>query len=202
MGANKALISMGEGPLLERAAQGALDAGATSVGVIAPEDVFSGLFPCPPPGIWRTLENPPHGGPVAGIAAGFEALSARSEPERGPDFVAVVACDLPGAPDALSALVGQAKRFGNVASVDGFLGLDAQGWRQPLLALYSSSYLETVLAELLVTRAQGVRNVAARRLLDGGKFVNLPLSERLTQDVDTVEDIDRYKLLTEGNFDS
>ncbi|MCG7308570.1 molybdenum cofactor guanylyltransferase [Brachybacterium sp. ACRRE] len=74
--------------------------------VVAPDSVEV------PSGVLRTLEDPPAGGPVAGIAAGLALLRAHEEeqsgrdPEAGepedgaadgPNDVLVVACDLPGA---------------------------------------------------------------------------------------------------------
>lgn len=197
MGKNKALLSLGEGPLLRRAVLGTLEAGSRLSGVIAPERVFDRLFEEPnnlP--VLQALEDPPHGGPVAGVAAGLTVLESHWKDEGGPpQFVAVLACDLPGAPRAIGALVSHAHQWVDVEGLAGFVGVDEEGWTQPLLTLYSTAHLREVLTELRETREWGVRNVAARRLLDKGRFVRVPLPELLTADVDTTEDVERYRKL-------
>src|SRR5690606_12798035 len=72
-------------------------AGARRVVVVAPQTVPV------PDGVVRTLENPPHGGPVAGIAAGLHALGVEAAP-----LVLVLACDLPGAARAVPRLLAAA----------------------------------------------------------------------------------------------
>ena len=192
MGEDKALLAVGSEPLLKAATLGALAAGAQSVGVIAPEATFRELFAdAPDPRVWRALEDPPHGGPLAGVAAGFQALSGKVEAgETVPaPFVAVLACDLPGAPTALQQLTGVEVDAGT----DGVVAVDEGGWDQPLLALYETAYLGQRFAE--IERETGVRNVAARRLFDGGQFTRVALPAALTRDVDTRADIAEYALI-------
>ena len=56
-----------------------------------------------PDGVLRTLENPPLGGPVAGIAAGLARLAA--EPGGPAPRTAVLTCDAPESWRALPPLV-------------------------------------------------------------------------------------------------
>src|SRR5690606_34260289 len=89
-GRDKAALTVGGRPLLDRVldAVPVLGGGVVVVGDTAV-----------PEGVARTLEDPPDGGPVAGIAAGLEQL------RPGAPWVAVVAVDQPGAAPALQALL-------------------------------------------------------------------------------------------------
>ncbi|MFE5775415.1 molybdenum cofactor guanylyltransferase [Brachybacterium sp. NPDC056505] len=98
-GVSKPDLLLGGRRLLDRV----LDAGSgcAPLVVVAPDSVEV------PSGVLRTLEDPPAGGPVAGIAAGLALLRAHEEGQSagdlgngsadGPRDVLVVACDLPGA---------------------------------------------------------------------------------------------------------
>lgn len=114
-----------------------------------------------PEGVLRTLEDPPDGGPVAGIAAGLAALGP------GAAWVAVVAVDQPGAAAALAALVGELARElegrtgDDVDDVDAIGHVDAEGHRQWLLALYRRDPLEASLAALGAARHTSVRRLVA-----------------------------------------
>lgn len=111
-----------------------------------------------PEGVLRTLEDPPDGGPVAGIAAGLAALGP------GAAWVAVVAVDQPGAAAALAALVGElvGELEGRTGEdVDAIGHEDAEGHRQWLLALYRRDPLEASLAALGAARHTSVRRLVA-----------------------------------------
>lgn len=111
-----------------------------------------------PEGVLRTLEDPPDGGPVAGIAAGLAALGP------GAAWVAVVAVDQPGAAAALAALVGElvGELEGRTGEdVDAIGHEDAEGHRQWLLALYRREALEAALAALGAARHTSVRRLVA-----------------------------------------
>ena len=66
----------------------------TSVTVVAPPSVQL------PPGVQRSLEDPPLGGPVAGIAAGLACLHPAKE------LTLLLSCDAPLAARCLPALAG------------------------------------------------------------------------------------------------
>lgn len=154
----------------------ALDAasGARRVVVVAPPSVAV------PPGVLRTLEDPPHGGPVAGIAAGLGALEdddGVSSPT--PSLVLVLACDVPGAAGAVPDLVRVA-----AASPGGACLVDAAGHRQGLVGVYRRQGLRARLAEL-----GGGRDVSVRALLAGLPLTEVRARETETADVDTWADL-------------
>ena len=72
-GQDKAALEVGGRSLLDRVLEGAGDLGGDVV-VVGDTPV--------PAGVLRTLEDPPDGGPVAGIATGLAALDAAASGER------------------------------------------------------------------------------------------------------------------------
>ncbi len=130
-----------------------------------------------PDGVVVTREDPPFGGPVAGIAAGLVAV-----PEPAP-WTLVLACDLVRPERAVDALLWAAD---DTADADGFVAVDEDGRRQPLLALYRSSALREAV------RALGdPTDAAVRRLTAGLRLVEVPLSDGLCADVDEPADAAR-----------
>lgn len=153
-GQDKAALELGGRPLLARVLDAAPALGGRAV-VVGDTPV--------PPGVLRTLEDPPGGGPVAGIAAGLAALAAGA-PGGGADpsvarWVAVVAVDQPGAAGALAALHAVLPGVGE--DVDAVGHEDAEGHRQWLLAVYRRASLETALERLGEARHRSVRRLVA-----------------------------------------
>ncbi|MCS5487074.1 NTP transferase domain-containing protein [Curtobacterium flaccumfaciens pv. beticola] len=147
----------------------AASAGARSVVLVGLRDGRTA-----PDGVVVTREDPPFGGPVAGIAAGLVAV-----PEPAP-WTLVLACDLVRPERAVDALMRAAD---DTADVDGFVAVDEDGRRQPLLALYRSSALRDAV------RALGdPTDAAVRRLTAGLRLVEVPLSDGLCADVDEPAD--------------
>ncbi len=130
-----------------------------------------------PDGVVVTREDPPFGGPVAGIAAGLVAV-----PEPAP-WTLVLACDLVRPERAVDALLRAAD---DTADVDGFVAVDEDGRRQPLLALYRSSALREAVQAL-----GDPTDAAVRRLTAGLRLVEVPLSDGLCADVDEPADAAR-----------
>ncbi|MDP9833344.1 molybdenum cofactor guanylyltransferase [Trueperella abortisuis] len=99
--------------------------------VVAPEGVAV------PAGAIRTLEDPPHGGPLAGIAAGLERLCGFSDDA----VVGLGTCDAPLAPRlypqllARLELVGAGPAGGSVPPC-GVVPAADQGWLQYLHGIY------------------------------------------------------------------
>jgi molybdopterin-guanine dinucleotide biosynthesis protein A len=118
-----------------------------------------------------TLEDPPSGGPVAGIAAGLAFGSA--------PVIVVVSCDLPWLTKAdVSRLVD------GLGGHDGHGLRDTHGREQQLAA----AYRRTALADA-ITRIGDPRDKSVRRLV---KELDLVWSEptRAGDDVDTWSDFD------------
>ncbi|WP_103061930.1 molybdenum cofactor guanylyltransferase [Actinomyces qiguomingii] len=164
--------------------------------VVAPESVLV------PPGVLRALEDPPLGGPVAGIAAGLARLSTTVSGNGSEEtmsgtvtdvpapLTAVVTCD---APEAWRALPALAKELEDHAGADGACAVD-HGQVQYLLGIYRTA----ALAERVAPGGAALRDVAVRRTLGGMDLIRLELSKRgeklahVARDLDTWADIRAY----------
>jgi molybdopterin-guanine dinucleotide biosynthesis protein A len=144
-------------------------ADAASTVVVGPPSVAR-------PGVPTVLEDPPDGGPVAGLAAGLAALESPSA------LVAVLACDVPRAGAALPALLAGA----SVGGVDGARLVSVDGRPQHLVAVYRSSSLAAA-----IRRLPTVRGASMRTLLAGLTLVDVPDTEDAAADVDTWPDAER-----------
>lgn len=129
--------------------------------------------------VLQTLEDPPDGGPVAGIAAGLDALAP------GTEWVAVAAVDQPQAARALGALAGEVAHVG--AEVQAVSPVDATGHRQWLLAVYRRSALAAALGAL-----PDVRDTSVRRLVSGLRWHEVAVDAGHLGDVDTWEDVEDW----------
>jgi molybdopterin-guanine dinucleotide biosynthesis protein A len=119
-------------------------------------------------------EDPPGGGPVAGLAA---ALPLTAE-----GIVVVLAADMPFAGRAVEPLLAA------VAGHDGALLADSGGVPQPLAA----AYRRTALAERLHAVGDG-QGVAMRRLVAGLDLVSVPDTSGAATDCDTWADVERVR---------
>ncbi|WP_208320611.1 NTP transferase domain-containing protein [Actinomyces sp. ZJ308] len=137
--------------------------------VVAPERVTL------PDGVLRALEDPPLGGPVAGIAAGLARLS-RGEPAAGP--AGVLTCDAPSSWRALPALA-EALRDGE-PELDGVCAR-GDGHAQYLLGLYRRQALYEAVAPGGTPR----RDTAVRRVLGSLRVTALPVPQGVVRDLDT-----------------
>lgn len=154
----------------------ALDAtrGAAAVAVVAPGGVAV------PEGVLRTLEDPPLGGPAAGIAAGLVALGDGRAPAA---LVLVLACDVPGAAPVVGDLVAAVG-----PEDDGACLADAAGRRQWLVGVYRRAALERQIAR---HAPAGVHGLGVGRLLEGLALVEVPATGSTSADVDTWADLAR-----------
>ncbi len=149
-GQDKAALELAGRPLLARV----LDAAPLLGGRV----VVVGETPVPA-GVLRTLEDPPDGGPVAGVAAGLAVLTGAPPGSGAAPWVAVVAVDQPGAAAALAALHTVLAGVGD--EVDAVGHEDAEGHRQWLLAVYRRVALEAALERLGQVRDRSVRRLVA-----------------------------------------
>lgn len=142
------------------------------------------------PGVLRTLEDPPLGGPVAGIAAGLAALDDHAR-QDAPDIVLVIACDLPYSASAVPRLVraaaAQLARAGADSDDAGACLVDDTGQRQWLLGAYNRSALRNRLARL-ETEAGTVRDAGVRQLLGHTRIEEVEADEREAVDIDSWAD--------------
>ena len=130
-----------------------------------------------PEGVLLTREDPPFGGPVEAVAAGFAAL---------PDHAAwtvLLACDLPGAEAGVARLLSaDAGPAG-----DGVCLVDGDGRLQWLLGCYRTD----ALARRLGNRGDPPLT-AMYRLLEPLRLLGLQTNRTITDDVDTPEDAARW----------
>jgi molybdopterin-guanine dinucleotide biosynthesis protein A len=103
--------------------------GARQIVVVGDVDV--------PPGVLRTREDPPFGGPVAGLEAGLAVL------EEPAAWTLLLACDLPDAEAAVASLLAASP----AATHDGVCLLDGDGRFQWLLGCYRTAALRARLAD-------------------------------------------------------
>lgn len=111
-------------------------------------------------------EDPPGSGPARALARGV--LEARDA-----QWVLALAADAPWSGGALKALLAAAEG-------DGAIARDAEGRRQPLLAVYR---VDTVLG-----RGEVVPGTSLRDLISGWNLADVPVSEASSRDIDTWEE--------------
>lgn len=124
-----------------------------------------------PSGVLLTREDPPFGGPVAGVEAGFAALPAHAP------WTVLLASDLPDAEAAAAVLLRQEP----AADVDGACLVDEGGRLQWLLGCYRSEVLGHRLAE-----RDGI--TAMYRLLGPLALQRIDPGTASVADLDTPED--------------
>lgn len=169
--------------------------------VVAPEDVEL------PDGVRRTLEDPPLGGPVAGIAAGLLKLAQSSEqlsdqagdhasnqPGDHPtgesaaqNWVGILTCDAPDSPQALPTLLRLAQ--GN-PTVEGACA-QAHGRTQYLLGVYDARALR----EAVAPEGRALRDISVRRAFDGLSLITAS-DEALSMaahDLDTWQEVEAWE---------
>ncbi|KFF58878.1 hypothetical protein JF66_15340 [Cryobacterium sp. MLB-32] len=127
--------------------------------------------------LWA-LEDPPFGGPVAGIAAGLTALA--NDPA---DWLLVLACDLPWAADAARSLVASLPDL--PYTVDGIYLEDAQGHAQWLAGAYRPAALRAAVTRL----GPRIHGASMRQLLGDLTLRSLRDEADAAHDVDTWQDV-------------
>ena len=137
--------------------------------VVAPERVAL------PEGVLRALEDPPMGGPVAGIAAGLTILE-QNRPTA--ELTGILTCDAPASWRALPALhralLGAGRDLEGVCTRDG-------DHTQYLLGLYH----RRALAAATTPGGTPLRDVAVRRVLGSLRVATLALPHGIVRDLDT-----------------
>lgn len=141
-----------------------------------------------PTGTLRTMEEPPGGGPVAGIAAGLQALAQDRATSRSgagaPEWTLVLAVDQPEAGRAVPGLLRAAATA--AAGADLLCPADDSGHPQWLLAAYRTRSLQ----QALVPFGTG-HGVSVRRLTAAMTWQDAPTGH--VGDVDTWADHARWQ---------
>jgi len=171
-GIDKASIEIDGVTLLERA----LAATLSAVEVV----VVGKQVPTTRPVTW-TVEDPPRGGPAAGLLA---ALDRFLEP---PDLVAVLAVDMPRVTAGTVARLTWAVE--DDPDVEGAVLLDAGGRRQPLSAVYR----RTALAASRPRELEQEHGLPMRRLVGLMRVAEVPAVGGEAQDVDTWADLQHLR---------
>jgi len=172
-GADKATIEIGGQTLLDRTI-GAV-AGARTIVIVGPQRVSAA------PDAARVhwcREQPPGGGPVAGLAAGLVHLRR--------DLVVVLAVDMPRVAPAVAALLTALDTDPSDAAGSVLVGLD--GRRNYLAAAWRRTALEAALAAL-----PDCAGAAMRTLYDRRTLVEVLDPDGWGADIDTVADVERAR---------
>jgi len=174
-GRDKAALEVGGVTLLERA----LDAVR-----IADDTVVVGApVPTSRPVTW-TREDPPSGGPGAGLLAGLDALTGT------PQLVVVLAVDMPRVTSmTVDRLLGTLLDALSGASWDGVVLVDRTGRRQTLAAVYRVGAL---LAARPADRSSEP-GLPVRRLVAGLRLLDVPEVGDESHDVDTPDDLEAVR---------
>ncbi|GAB2482871.1 hypothetical protein GCM10027030_16280 [Luteococcus sediminum] len=174
MGRAKQALLLDGASLLQRSIDAARAAGCTQVVVVAPADRAGDWFE-PAPDLILALEDPPGGGPVAGIIAGTLALAGLDDATP----VLLLACDLPRAPELAAQLVDHLAEHGAAHSV---VPVDDEGWAQNLCSVHPLAELRSRAA----LHGQG-RDLSVRAFFSGLEARGPQLTSELLADVDTPE---------------
>jgi molybdopterin-guanine dinucleotide biosynthesis protein A len=164
-GADKATIEVGGRTLLEHALDALAD--ATELVVVGP------AVPTTRP-VTFTREDPPGGGPAAGLLAGLQCFA------HLPTRVVVLAVDMP--------LVSRetVRRLTGAVGDDGAVLVDEDGREQYLCAAYSVAALQRAEQECGAASGHGL---AMRRLVADLRLARVPATAGETRDLDTWDDL-------------
>ena len=176
-GAAKPLFEVGGATLLGRAVASVTAVGARPVLVAAP--VLD-----PALSVEWVVEDPPFGGPVAGVVA---ALSRSSAWEPEPEWTFLLACDLPRIDAAVERLRSDILLL--PSDTDGACLADASSRPQWLTGIYRTRALRRAANAM----PDGGRDAPVRDLLADLAIAAIPVPGDLTADVDTWEDLKRAR---------
>ncbi|NYF17688.1 molybdopterin-guanine dinucleotide biosynthesis protein A [Microbacterium sp. AK009] len=202
-GVAKPLQTVGGRSLLDIAVAAATRAGADPIIAVGPEMPVAGI-------VRWTREDPPFGGPVAGIIAGFDA--ARAATDAPSTWTLVLACDLPHAESAVPLLTAAAALVPN--DVEAVCLGDATSRPQFLVGLFRTAPLGRRIERMPQRgRDAAVRDLvndlavtvvtdpgAAALPLEGAAALSFDSAAALSFDVDTWEDLEAARRAREdGN---
>jgi molybdopterin-guanine dinucleotide biosynthesis protein A len=177
-GVDKTAASLAGRPVLERVVDGVRAAFGVDVAlvVVGPGD-HPAVGAVAPHTVRWVLEDPPGGGPVAGLAAGLAALP------DGVRVVGVLAGDVPFGGPALRRLADALVGGADADPLDAIVGADPQGRRQPLLGAYRLGPLRAALA------GEPAAGRSVRAVLDRLGVRTAPVDARESLDLDSPDDL-------------
>ncbi len=129
-------------------------------------------------------ENPPGGGPLAGLDAGLTAVRAHESASQTFPLVALLAGDAPRGPRALPELRACAAQ----EAFDGALLVDDTGRDHPLCAVYNVEALTRVLRTLGAIHGGSIHGGSMRSLTDHLHLTRVTDRWDATADLDTPQD--------------
>lgn len=169
-GVDKPRLTVGGTRLIDDIVEALADAGCGTVVIAGPE---TGDHPLP--GTIRVREDPPYGGPVAGVAAAL--------PRIGTERVLLLAGDLADPRGVLRLLRTPPVPH---AATDGVCLADPGGRAQWLAGHYPTAALRAGAGAL----ADDGHGASLRQLLRGIRVETIPAPASVVRDVDTWEDVD------------
>ncbi|GAA3737269.1 hypothetical protein GCM10022239_11290 [Leifsonia bigeumensis] len=141
-----------------------------------------------PDAVLLVRESPPFSGPVAGIAAGLDALDGASATPS--EAILLLACDMPRVDGAIAALE---QALAAHPQADGAIAVDADGREQPLAACYRT---EAIVEAVARHRAEGLLDsLRVFRLIEDLALVPVAVPAGTTSDVDSWADAARLSAL-------
>ncbi|WP_141939441.1 molybdenum cofactor guanylyltransferase [Microbacterium sp. SLBN-154] len=184
-GVAKPLQTVGGRSLLDIAVTAATRAGADPIVAVGPEMPAAGT-------VRWTREDPPFGGPVAGIVAGFDAATTAADTPAS--WTLVLACDLPHAESAVPLLTAAAALV--PSDVEAVCLGDATSRPQFLVGVFRTA----ALGRRIERMPQRGRDAAVRDLVTdlavtvvrdpGAAALSSDAAAALSFDVDTWEDLE------------
>lgn len=182
--------------LLDHALAACTDAARTVVVGPEPTPASARVAPAAVPDVVHAREEPPYGGPVAGIDAGLRALERGRAAGTPPPWVLVLAVDVPRAGTAVPLL--RAALADAEDAPDG-AHLVRDGRDQWLVGLYRHAALR---AALDATAGDGgLHGASVRRLMTHLACVAVPDTDGLSVDVDTWDDVRRLTVEVHDDVD-
>lgn len=206
-GAAKPLFEVGGSTLLARAIAAATDAGASPITIVGPPpehpstgargearasgEVIGALAPTatPPTSALSRLpdwvrEDPPFGGPAAATVTALASWAAR---DALPEWMLLLACDLPRADAVVTRLCSDLLLL--PSDTDGLCLADPTGRPQWLSGLYRTAAM-TAAASALPDRG---RDAAVRALFHDMQIAVVRVESGIVDDIDTWDDLARAR---------
>lgn len=161
--------------------------------------VVVGDVACCPSSVLQTREDPPFGGPAAGIGAGLAALAEAGD--RRSDYTVVLACDMPAVAASVDCLLrvlteshGDDRLHAD--DPDGYIAVAEDGRHQPLVAIYDTAALTRAVAR--AKSGSGLNGASVFGLISGLDLKPVAVPPGSTEDVDTWQDAERFGIVRVG----